>query len=160
MANLKAIRNRIRSVQATRKITSAMRLVAAAKVRRAQARVQAARPFTEAVVHMLREAVSEVAPIDLQELPILQPRAVKKVAIVVIGSDRGLCGSYNTTVFRDVVQRVQQLKADGKEVGLILIGLKAVSFFKSIKVEKLKIYTLLPAIPSVQEAKLIADQAA
>jgi F-type H+-transporting ATPase subunit gamma len=160
MANLKAIRNRIKSVQATRKITSAMRLVAAAKVRRAQARVQAARPFTEAVVNMLREAVSEVASIDLQELPILHDRAVKKVAIIVLGSDRGLCGSYNTTVFRDVIQRVQTLKAEGKEVALILVGLKAVSFFKPIKVEKLKTYTLLPAIPTVQEAKLIADQAA
>src|ERR1700727_2675970 len=101
MANLKAIRNRIKSVQATKKITSAMRLVAAAKVRRAQARVQAARPFTQAVMHMLREAVSEVAPIDLQDLPILQARPVKKVALVVLSSDRGLCGSYNTTVFRE-----------------------------------------------------------
>jgi F-type H+-transporting ATPase subunit gamma len=158
MPNLKAIRRRIRSVQATQKITRAMRLVAAAKVRRAQARVQAARPFTQAVMHMLREAVSEVAPIDLQDLPILQARPVKKVALLVLSSDRGLCGSYNTTVFREVVHRVQQLQAEGKQVALILVGLKAVSFFKHVKVEKLKTYQLLPAIPTVQEAKLIADE--
>jgi F-type H+-transporting ATPase subunit gamma len=160
MANLKAIRNRIKSVQATRKITSAMRLVAAAKVRRAQLRVQAARPFTEAVIHMLREAVSGTSPIDLQELPLLQARPIKKVGLIIVGSDRGLCGSYNTTVFREAIQRIQQLRSENKEVAVILIGLKAVGFFKPIKVEKLKLYTLLPAIPTVHEAKLIADQAA
>ncbi len=161
MANLKAIRNRIKSVQATRKITSAMRLVAAAKVRRAQMRVQAARPFTSAVIQMLREAVAETSPVDLQELPLLHPRpSIKKVGIIVLGSDRGLCGAYNTTVFREVVQRIQQLRNEGKEAALILVGLKAVSFFKSIKVERLKTYTLLPAVPTVQEGKLIADQAA
>jgi F-type H+-transporting ATPase subunit gamma len=160
MANLKAIRNRIKSVQATRKITSAMRLVAAAKVRRAQMRVQASRPFTAAVMKMLQEAVGESAPVDLAEIPLLVTRPVKKVGIVVISSDRGLCGSYNPTVFREVLQRIAQLNKEGKEVCLTLIGLKAVSFFKSIKVEKVKTYTLLPAIPSVQEAKLIANEAA
>ncbi len=160
MANLKAIRRRIKSVQATQKITRAMRLVAAAKVRKAQMRVQAARPYTEAVLHMLREAMSSLAPIDLQDLPILQARTVKNVAIIIIGSDRGLCGSYNTTVFRQAVARIQELQAEGKNVSVILIGLKAVSFFKPIKIEKKKIYTLLPAVPTVQEAKLIADQAA
>ncbi len=160
MANLKAIRNRIRSVQATRKITSAMRLVAAAKVRRAQARMMAARPFTSAVMHMLQEAVSETSPIDLQDLPLLRSRPIKKIALLVLSSDRGLCGSYNTTVFREVLQRMQKIKDEGKEVSLILVGLKAVGFFKHIKAEKLKIYTLLPAVPTVQEAKLIADQAA
>jgi F-type H+-transporting ATPase subunit gamma len=160
MANLKAIRNRIRSVQATRKITSAMRLVAAAKVRRAQARMLAARPFTSAVISMLQEAVSETSPIDLQDLPVLKPREIKKIGIMVISSDRGLCGSYNTAVFREVLTRIAQIKAEGKEVALILVGLKAAGFFKHIKIEKLKTYTLLPAVPTVQEAKLIADQAA
>ncbi|HEY9784217.1 MAG TPA: ATP synthase F1 subunit gamma [Candidatus Obscuribacterales bacterium] len=160
MANLKAIRRRIRSVQSTQKITRAMRLVAAAKVRRAQMKMLAARPFTAAVVKMLRSAVAEVAPIDLQELPLLHKREIKKVAIIVLSSDRGLCGSYNTTVFREVLARIQQLKSEGKEVALILVGMKAAAFFKSIKIEKLKTYTLLPAIPTVEEANLIADQAA
>lgn len=137
-----------------------MRLVAAAKVRRAQMKMLAARPFTAAIVKMLRSAVAEVAPIDLQELPLLQRREIKKVAIIVLSSDRGLCGSYNTTVFRDVITRLKELKADGKEVALITVGLKAAAFFKNIKVEKLKAYTLLPAIPSVEEAKLISEQAA
>ncbi len=136
-----------------------MRLVAAAKVRRAQMRVLAARPFTQAVVRVLREVVGEISPIDVQGLELLSRRDVKKVGIIVLSSDRGLCGSYNTTVFREVVSRISQLQAEGKEVGLILVGLKAVSFFKSIKVEKLKVYTLLPAIPTVEEAKMIATYA-
>jgi F-type H+-transporting ATPase subunit gamma len=159
MANLKAIRNRIKSVQATQKITRAMRLVAAAKVRRAQMRVEAARPFTTAVVKMLQEAVSELAPIDLQGMDILQARDVKTVGLIVISSDRGLCGSYNTTVFRETMQRIMHLQKEGKEVKLILIGLKAAGFFKSVKIEKLKTYTLLPAVPSIQESELIADTA-
>ncbi|MBK9770116.1 MAG: ATP synthase F1 subunit gamma [Candidatus Obscuribacter sp.] len=159
MANLKAIRQRIKSVQSTGKITRAMKMVAAAKVRRAQARVVASRPFTQAVVRVLRECVAEVAAVDLQDLPLLHKRPIKKVAIIVLSSDRGLCGGYNTTVFREVLSRITALKESGKEVALITVGLKAVSFFKAVKIEKLKSYSLLPAIPTVEEAKLIARQA-
>jgi len=160
MANLKAIRNRIKSVQATQKITSAMKMVAAAKVRRAQMRVNAARPFTSRVIKLLREVVRDTAPVDLNELPLLMARPVKKVGIIVLSSDRGLCGSYNPSVFRVVLERIEKLRQEGKEVGLITVGMKAQLFFRSVKVEKMKTYSLLPAIPTVEEAKLIADQAA
>lgn len=160
MANLKAIRSRIRSIKATQKITSAMRLVAAAKVRRAQARVQASRPFTSHLVNLLKVIVRDCNPIDLEEMPLLQVRPVKKVGIIVISSDRGLCGSYNTNVCRSVLNRVQELEKDGKEAFLTLVGMKAVNFFRHMKVNKHKTYTLLPAVPTVQEAKLIADQIA
>ncbi len=159
MANLKAIRHRIKSVQATQKITRAMRLVAAAKVRRAQARMQASRPFTQAIVDMLSAALQEINPIDLYGLPLLHARPVKKVGLIVLSSDRGLCGSYNTNVFREVLSRIQKLESEGKSIALILVGLKAAAFFKHIKIEKLKTYTLLPAIPTVEEAKLIGEQA-
>src|SRR5262249_46779893 len=145
MANLKAIRRRIKSVQATKKITTAMKLVAAAKVRRAQQRTLAARPFTARIISMLREIANEVQPIDLQEMPLLRKRPVKKVALIVITSDRGLCGSYNTTVLRTSLERIKQLQDEGKEVSLILVGLKAVSFFRHVRfekpVEKHKTYT-------------------
>ena len=135
-------------------------MVAAAKVRRAQARTLAARPFTKRVIEMLREIVREVADIDLNEMPLLKKREVKTVGIVIISSDRGLCGSYNSAVLRGALERIRTLEAEGKTVKLILVGLKATMFFRSIKAEKLKTYTLLPAIPTVQEAKLIAEQAA
>jgi F-type H+-transporting ATPase subunit gamma len=136
-----------------------MRMVAAAKVRRAQARNQAARPFTKAIVEMLLSAVEEINSVDLYGLPLLHPRPVKKVALIILSSDRGLCGSYNTNVFREALSRIQTLEAEGKQISLILIGLKAAAFFKSLKIEKLKTYTLLPAIPTVEEAKLISEQA-
>lgn len=160
MANLKAIRNRIKSVQATQKITSAMKMVAAAKVRRAQTRVQAARPFTTRVVKLLREVVRDTDSIDLQELPLLHVRPIKKIGVIVLSSDRGLCGSYNTNVFRAVLERIEQIRKEGKEAAIIQVGIKSLLFFRSIKVEKLKTYTLLPAIPTVEEAKLIALQSA
>ncbi|MBX9948157.1 MAG: ATP synthase F1 subunit gamma [Candidatus Obscuribacterales bacterium] len=160
MANLKAIRNRIKSVQSTQKITKAMKMVAAAKVRRAQMKMMAARPFTQAVVGMLKRAVSEVAEIDLQGLQLLERRPIKTVAVIILSSDRGLCGGYNSVIFREAMIRIRQLQEEKKEVKLILVGLKAAAFFKSIKIEKLKQHTNLPAIPTVEVARLIAQEAA
>lgn len=161
MANLKALRQRIKSVQNTQKITRAMRLVAAAKVRRAQARTLAARPYTSRVVRLLQQVVHEANPIDLQELPLVHKRKeIKKVGLIVVTADRGLCGSYNSNVIKETLKRIKVLQGEGKEVGLILVGLKAAAFFKRIKVEKLVApFTLLPAIPSVEEAKLISEAA-
>jgi F-type H+-transporting ATPase subunit gamma len=160
MANLKAIRNRIKSVQSTQKITKAMKMVAAAKVRRAQMKMMAARPFTQAVVGMLKRAVSEVAEIDLHGLQLLERRPIKTVALIILSSDRGLCGGYNSVIFRESMIRIRQLQEEKKEVKLILVGLKAVAFFKSIKIEKIKQHTNLPAIPTVEVARLIAQEAA
>ena len=159
MANLKAIRQRIRSVQNTQKINRAMRLVAAAKVRRAQMRTLAGRPFTQRIVRLLRQVCEEVADIDLQGLPLLERREVKKVCLIVFSSDRGLCGSYNTNVVKRTARRIEELRSEGKEVGLITIGLKAAAFFKRVKVEKFKTFTLMSAIPSIQEAKLVSEVA-
>lgn len=161
MANLKAIRRRIRSVQSTQKITRAMKMVAAAKVRRAQARALAARPYTQRIISMLREIVREVADIDLNDIPLLRKREVKTVGLLIITSDRGLCGSYNSSILRASVERIRELEKEGKKVKLILVGLKAATFFRSFKVDKLmNPFTLLPAVPTVQEAKLIADKTA
>lgn len=159
MANLKAIRQRIRSVQNTQKITRAMRLVAAAKVRRAQMRTLAARPFTGRIVKLLQQVCDEVADIDLQGLPLLERREIKKVALVILSSDRGLCGSYNTNIVKHAAKRIKELEAEGKEVGIITIGLKAAAFFKRVKIEKFETFTLLPAVPTIQEAKLVAEKA-
>lgn len=136
-----------------------MKLVAAAKVRKAQQRTLAARPFTTRVIKMLREIVRDLQTIDLQEMPLLRTRPIKKVGLIVVSSDRGLCGSYNSTVFRATLERMKVLQSEGKEVSVILIGMKAAAFFRHLKVEKLKTYTLLPAIPTVEEAKMIASQA-
>lgn len=161
MANLKAIRGRIKSVKSTQKITKAMQMVAAARVRRAQARTLATRPFTKKIVQMLQQVVHEANAIDMQDIPLLNKRQdIKRVALIVISSDRGLCGSYNTNVFKATIKRIQALKAQDKQVVLITIGLKATGFFKRIKdVERIKTYTNLPAIPTFETAKMVADYA-
>ncbi len=158
MANLKVIRQRIKSVQSTQKITRAMQMVAAARVRKAQNRTLAARPFTQKIVEVLQQVVFEANAIDLQELPLLTRRPEsKRVAVIVLTSDRGLCGSYNTNVLKAAARRIQELRDEGKEVGLITVGLKAAGFFKRVKIEKIKSYTNLPAIPTYETAKLIAE---
>jgi F-type H+-transporting ATPase subunit gamma len=158
MANLKAIRSRIKSVESTQKITRAMRLVAGAKVKRAQQRTLSARPFTMRVVRMLREIVRETPPIDLFELSLLQRRPINKVALMVLSSDRGLCGSYNTNVLRATQERIRELTSQGKSVSLIIIGSKADIHFRHTQLPKLKTYTMLPAVPTIEEARLMAEQ--
>lgn len=161
MANLKAIRGRIRSVKSTQKITKAMQMVAAARVRRAQARTLATRPFTRKIVQIIQQVVFEANPLDLQELPLVQVRPnPKRVGLVVISSDRGLCGSYNTNIFKAAVKRIRELKAEGMQISLITVGLKAAGFFKRIKDENLtrvKSFTNLAAVPNFETAKMIAD---
>jgi len=92
MANLKLIRDRIQSVKNTRKITEAMRLVAAAKVRRAQAQVNATRPFADRLAQVLYGLQSRLKFEDVSDLPLLQQRDTEKVAILIVAGDRGLCG--------------------------------------------------------------------
>jgi F-type H+-transporting ATPase subunit gamma len=161
MANLKAIRTRIKSVHSTQKITRAMKMVAAAKVRRAQSRTLSARPFTAKVIQILKQVVRELTDVDLAEIPILRKRELKTVALLVITADRGLCGSYNSNVLRAAVERIHKLQAEGKKVKVIRVGGKAAAYFRSVRVDKLgHSYTLLHAIPTVQEAKLIATRSA
>ena len=136
-------------------------MVAGAKVRRAQARTLAARPFTKKIVSLLKDIVRESAVIDLNDIPILRRREIKTVGLIAITSDRGLCGSYNSNILRTTLARIQALEAEGKRVKVMRIGAKAATFFRSIKVDKLgESFTLLPAIPTVQEAKLISSRAA
>ncbi|MEO1508942.1 MAG: F0F1 ATP synthase subunit gamma, partial [Cyanobacteria bacterium J06633_23] len=99
MANLKSIRDRIKSVKNTRKITEAMRLVAAAKVRRAQEQVEATRPFADRLAQVFYGLQTRLKFEDAN-LPLLQTRDVKNVGLIVVSADRGLCGGYNSNIIR------------------------------------------------------------
>ncbi|HZG40983.1 MAG TPA: F0F1 ATP synthase subunit gamma, partial [Nodosilinea sp.] len=129
MPNLKAIRDRIKSVKNTRKITEAMRLVAAAKVRRAQEQVIATRPFADRLAQVLYGLQSRLR-FEEADLPLLKQREVKTVALLVISGDRGLCGGYNTNVIRRGEIRAQELAAEGLDYRFILVGRKASQYFK------------------------------
>ena len=158
MANLKNIRDRIQSVKNTRKITEAMRLVAAAKVRRAQAQVNATRPFADRLAQVLYGLQNRLKFEDTSDLPLLQQRETEKVALLVVSGDRGLCGGYNANVIRRAAERAKEIKAEGLDYTYILVGRKAVQYFERRKESISAKYTGLEQIPTADEASTIADE--
>ena len=126
MPSLKAIRKRIQSVKNTRKITRAMKLVAAAKLRRAQDAIIAARPYSAA----LARVVSELSGVAGKEAhPLFEERPARRAAIVVITSDRGLAGAFNSNVIKAVERHAASELAETSEVTLRIIGKKANQHF-------------------------------
>ena len=124
MPNLKEIRDRIVSVKNTRKITEAMRLVAAAKVRRAQDQVLKSRPFADKLARVLQNIQTKMQ-FESSESPLLSQRKVKTISLVCITADRGLCGGYNTNVIKKVETRYSELVNQGFSTNLILVGKKS-----------------------------------
>jgi F-type H+-transporting ATPase subunit gamma len=159
MANLKDIRDRISSVKNTRKITEAMRLVAAAKVRRAQEQVLRSRPFADRLARVLENLQSHMGSGE-SESPLLQLRDVANITLMAVTGDRGLCGGYNANIIKRTEQRVAQLKAKGFNVDLVLIGRKAITYFQnrahlySIRAT----FTGLDQVPNADEAGKIANE--
>ncbi len=156
--NAREIRARIKSVKNTEKITRAMQMVAAAKVRRARERVEAAQPFAQAIADVFRQVASQV-PAGEYRSPLLESRPVKRVALVVITSDRGLCGGYNANVIRQAVNRHRYWRDEKVEVKLIVVGTKGVQFFRHSNFDVVARYQQLPAIPTFAEAGEIANSA-
>ncbi len=128
MATLRDIRNRIKSVLSTQKITKAMKMVAAAKLRRAQDGIINARPYANKLGIIFNHLVTDDQKV-LNEY--LANREVLKVLVVVVTADRGLCGSFNTNIIKEAVRLVDdELKNQGKEVFLYCVGKKGNDFFK------------------------------
>ncbi len=126
-AQMRVYRQRIRTVQATKKITRAMELIAASRVVKARQRVTEFRPYALA----LTRAVSAVATFSNVEHPLtLEKSEVRRAAMVVITSDRGLAGAYSSAVLKESEMLAEKLRAEGKEVSAYLVGRKAVGFYK------------------------------
>ncbi len=157
MANLKAIRDRIQSVKNTKKITEAMRLVAAAKVRRAQQQVIATRPFADKLAQVLYSIQSKLKFADATS-PLLNQRAVKCVALLVVTGDRGLCGGYNSAIIKKAELRAKELKAQGIDYKFVTVGRKATQYFQRRNQPIDATYTGLEQIPTAAEAGNIADE--
>ncbi|KFF41556.1 MAG: ATP synthase F1 subcomplex gamma subunit [Candidatus Atelocyanobacterium thalassa isolate SIO64986] len=157
MANLKAIRDRIESVKNTKKITEAMRLVAAAKVRRAQERVVSTRPFANILTNVLYNLLNRLKYGDV-DISLLKQRTVKTVAVVVIAGDRGLCGGYNSYVIRRAEKRIKELQDQGIAPCLITVGRKPTQYFSRREVSVKAKYTGLEQIPTSDDAMPIADE--
>ena len=157
MANLKAIRDQIQSVKNTKKITEAMRLVAAAKVRRAQEQVIATRPFADRLAQVLYGLQARLQ-FEEANLPLLKQRDIRKVALHVVTGDRGLCGAYNSNVIRRAEERAQELKATGVDYTYVLVGRKATQYFQRRDQPIDANYEGLEQIPTAVEASKIADE--
>merc|ERR1711924_485127 len=114
-ASIRELRDRVSSVKNTKKITSAMKLVAAAKVRRAQEAVLRSRPFSETLERILGGLLQRLKT-EALDIPLLETRTASKVGLVVITGDRGLCGSYNAAAIKKTEQRIEELKAQGVAV--------------------------------------------
>lgn len=149
------LRNRISSITNTRKITEAMRLVAAAKVRRAQQAVLATRPFSETLQKVFGGLIRRIGnePLDL---PLLEQREVKKVTLVTMSGDRGLCGSYNIYVIKKTENRIAELEAQGIEVELVTIGKKCSNYFRKRATPVAKAIDMGQK-PTAEDANEIAD---
>jgi F-type H+-transporting ATPase subunit gamma len=154
----RALRRRIRSVQATMKITKAMELIATSRIAKAQQRVAAARPYSEQITEVIRNLAAAGAGGDS---PLLAERDdVRTVAYVVVAADRGLCGAYNSSVIRAAERSMQRQRAQGRRTHLVTVGKKATSYFRfrgwSIDAN----FEGFSDQPGYEDARLIADHVA
>ena len=159
MANLKDIRDRIGSVKNTRKITEAMRLVAAAKVRRAQEQVLRSRPFADRLARVLENLQSRMRFEDA-DAPLLEQREVGTITLLAVTGDRGLCGGYNANIIKRTELRTAELVGQGYKVDLVLIGRKAITYFQN-RANQYTIratFTGLDQVPKASEAMGIASE--
>lgn len=135
MATLREIRRRIAGVKSTEKITKAMKMVAAAKLRRAQRALLAARPYSNKMFEMVQRLLEGL---DVTENPFFKERQLTNVAIVVITADRGFCGAFNSNIIKHTIERVTTQYADfhdGKHIKLITIGRRGSDFFARQDIE-------------------------
>jgi len=127
MASLQSLRRKIASVKNTQKITKAMKMVAAAKLKRSQERILKARPYA----HQLREVMGNLSQrVNRASHPLLSLRDGNSLELLVVTSDRGLCGGFNTNILRRAVEFLEDQRRQGKQVSVSPIGRKSIDFFK------------------------------
>lgn len=154
MPGLKEIRKRIVSVKSTKQITKAMKMVAAAKFRKAQTRILEFRPYAD----KLYSAMANLAQSADANHPLLQVRPVKKVELVAITGDKGLCGAFNANIMKAVQKKVKELQASGIEVSITAIGKKAIDFLKRRNYPLRKTWTGLSGKVSYSDAQQVAKE--
>ncbi len=153
MATLREIRKRIGSIKSTQQITKAMKMVAAAKLRKAQENIVALRPYA----YQMRDVIGHLTALSekTSEIPLMQHRPVEQVLIVSVTSDRGLCGGFNSNIIRQTSHRIEEYKE--KEVELYAVGRKAQEFFSRrnvpIKQDRINFFNHLAFEHAVQISK-------
>lgn len=129
MAGAKEIRTKIASTKSTQKITRAMEMVAASKMRKTQERMRASKPYASKIY----DVVKHIARANSEyHHPFITPRDIKRVGLIVVTSDRGLCGGLNANLLRETVKHMRQWQQAGKEIDLCVIGRKGQAFFRRV----------------------------
>jgi F-type H+-transporting ATPase subunit gamma len=158
MATVQDLKRRIRSIRNTRKITKAMELVASARLRRAEARIEAMRPYADRMTELMMGTAK--ASTSLQGLALLQRREVRKAAIIPVTGDRGLAGAFNAQVLRQAFALERQLRGDGVEVHWLVAGKKGRSTLGFRRYEIDQSWIGFSDRPSYHDAQAIARKAA
>ena len=153
-AQLRVYRQKIKSAQTTKKITRAMELIAASRIQKAKARVEASTPYATAITR----AVSAVAVHSHTEHPLLtEAETVQRAAVVIFTSDRGLAGAFNSQVLREAEELTELLRSEGKDVVYYLIGRKAQGYFSFRRRASERVWTGDTENPSYETAKEVSD---
>lgn len=149
MASGREIKTKIKSVQNTRKVTRALEMVSASKIRKAQERMKTSRPYAQAMKQVIGHLAQ--ASTDYQHPFLVDRPAVSRVGYIVISSDRGLAGGLNNNLFRRLLGEMRQWKEKGAEVEMVTIGQKASTFFRRVKVDIVGSVAQLGDVPQVEQ---------
>lgn len=155
MPSLKALRKRISTVRSTQQITKAMKMVAAAKLRRAQDAAERARPYSSKLAELLAAVAAGIDP-ESQPHPLLAQREERRIDLVVISSDRGLCGGYNTNLLRTAETFLREKQ--GRDAGISIVGRKALDYFRRRDVRLVGQRLGIMTTPPVEMASGLAEE--
>lgn len=149
MAGGREIKSKIKSVQNTRKVTRALEMVSASKIRKAQDRMKASRPYAR----LMKQVIGHIARANTDYVhPYMAARnTVKRVGYIVVSTDRGLCGGLNSNLFRKLLGEIREHQQQGVEVDVVAIGQKANAFFRRLKVNMVASVTHLGEKPQVEQ---------
>ena len=153
-AELRAIRRRIRSVESTKKITRAMELIAASRIVKARERVRASRPYAEKMIEVIRNVGRASGDVSH---PLLERREIRTMGVLVVTSDRGLAGAYNSSVLRMAERHMAGLRAEGAALSLYAVGKKAQTFFSFRGYDIARSFLGVTDQPSYADAKAVGE---
>ena len=149
MAGGREIKSKIKSVQNTRKVTRALEMVSASKIRKAQERMKASRPYAR----LMRQVIGHIAKANTDYVHpyMVQRQDVKRVGYIVISTDRGLCGGLNSNLFRKLIGEIRKWQEQGVEVDIVAVGQKANTFFRRLKVNMVASVTHMGEKPQLEQ---------
>jgi F-type H+-transporting ATPase subunit gamma len=155
MAKTREIRRRIKSIDSTKQITKAMEMVATSKIKRAEERINAARPYASKMIEIMQGLAGRAGQIQHPLLEVREPQ--KRTAILAVTADRGLCGAFNTNIIKFTESLIRKERSEGREVRLLTVGRKGQNYFRFMNYELTKSYLGISDQPTFEQAREIAE---